>query len=232
QCADAREGPHPLGLRGRGSRPRRAGVAGRLCAAGCRARGAPRRHAPVHQQGLPHPLLEGLHRAGGPRARRARLALRLARHAVASDETREHLVRLGIPGGKVTASGIPIDPVFAEAKDKRAMRQKLGLLADRTIVLLSAGGFGVGPIEHAVASLLELRHPAQVVVVCGRNEELRQRLGALATERAGGSNTLAVVGYTTAMDEAMSAADILVRKPGGLTTSEALAKGLLLVIVK
>jgi len=150
---------------------------------------------------------------------------------VAIDETREHLVRLGIPGGKVTASGIPIDPVFAEAKDKRAMRQKLGLLADRTIVLLSAGGFGVGPIEHAVASLLELRHPAQVVVVCGRNEELRQRLGALAAERAGGSNTLAVVGYTTAMDEYMSAADVLVGKPGGLTTSEALAKGLLLVIV-
>jgi len=69
------------------------------------------------------------------------------------------------------------------------------------------------------------------VVVCGRNEELRQRLGALAAERAGGSNTLAVVGYTTAMDEYMSAADILVGKPGGLTTSEALAKGLLLVIV-
>src|SRR5439155_309696 len=134
---------------------------------------------------------------------------------VAIDETREHLVRLGIPGGKVTASGIPIDPVFAEAKDKRAMRQKLGLLADRTIVLLSAGGFGVGPIEHAVASLLELRHPAQVVVVCGRNEELRQRLGALATERAGGSNTLAVVGYTTATDEYLAAADILVGKPGG-----------------
>jgi len=105
------------------------------------------------------------------------------------------------------------------------------LLAERMIVLLSAGGFGVGPIEHAVASLLELRHPAQIVVVCGRNQELRQRLDALAAERAGGSNTLAVVGYTTDMDEYMSAADILVGKPGGLTTSEALAKQLLLVIV-
>src|SRR5207245_11479086 len=119
-------------------------------------------------------------------------------------------------------SAIPSDPVFAEAKAKRAMRQKLGLLADRTIVLLSAGGFGVGPIEHAVASLLELRHPAQVVVVCGRNEELRQRLGALAAERAGGSKTLTVVGYTTDMDEDRSAADNLGGKPGGLTTSGAL----------
>ena len=67
--------------------------------------------------------------------------------------------------------------------------------------------------------------------MCGRNQELRQRLDALAAERAGGSNTLAVVGYTTDMDEYMSAADILVGKPGGLTTSEALAKQLLLVIV-
>src|SRR5207244_4059676 len=76
-----------------------------------------------------------------------------------------------------------------------------------------------------------LRHPAQIVVVCGRNEELRQRLGALAAERAGEPNALAVVGYTTEMDEYMSAADILVGKPGGLTTSEALAKQLVLVIV-
>src|SRR5438093_479731 len=116
---------------------------------------------------------------------------------VAIDETREHLVRLGIPGGKVTASGIPIDPVFAEAKDKRAMRQKLGLLADRTIVLLSAGGFGVGPIEHAVASLLELRHHAQVVVVFGSNAEIRQRLGALVTVRAGGVKSCGVIDHMT-----------------------------------
>ena len=150
---------------------------------------------------------------------------------VAIDETREHLVRLGIPREKVTVSGIPIDPVFAVSKPKDAMRRKLGLRPDRTVVLLSAGGFGVGSLEHAVTSLLELRHPAQVVVVCGRNEELRRRLDALAADRSGGSNALAVVGYTTEMDEYMSAADVFVGKPGGLTTSEALAKALLLVIV-
>src|SRR2546428_12904816 len=70
---------------------------------------------------------------------------------VAIDETREHLVRLGIPGGKVTASGIPIDPVFAEAKPRGATRQKLGLLAERTILLPSAGGIGVGPIDPPAA---------------------------------------------------------------------------------
>jgi processive 1,2-diacylglycerol beta-glucosyltransferase len=150
---------------------------------------------------------------------------------VAIDETREHLLRLGIPSDRVTVSGIPIDPVFAETKDKAAMREKHGLLAGRTTVLLSAGGFGVGPLEHAVTNLLGLSHPAEIVVVCGRNEELRQRLDALAAERVGGANRLTVVGYTTEMDEYMTAADVLVGKPGGLTTSEALAKELLLVIV-
>jgi processive 1,2-diacylglycerol beta-glucosyltransferase len=150
---------------------------------------------------------------------------------VAIDETREHLVRLGIPASKVTVSGIPIDPVFAEHKDKAAMRAKHGLAPDRTTILVSAGGFGVGPIEHLVASLLDLNHLAQIVVICGRNEELKQRLEAVAAERSAGRNTLVPVGYTTEMDEYMSAADVMVGKPGGLTTSEALAKELLLVIV-
>src|SRR2546428_10157412 len=142
---------------------------------------------------------------------------------VAIDETREHLVRLGIPGGKVTASGIPIDPVFAEAKDKRAMRQKLGLLADRTIVLLSAGGFGVGPIEHAVASLLELRHPAQVVVVCGRNEELRQRLRAGPPRRARGANTPAPSRHPTPPAAGTSAAGHPRREHGRAPDPQAVA---------
>jgi processive 1,2-diacylglycerol beta-glucosyltransferase len=150
---------------------------------------------------------------------------------VALDETREHMVRLGIPESKVTATGIPIDPVFAEPKDKAAMRKKLGLAANRTTILLSAGGFGVGPVEHIVTTLLDMEHPAQVVAICGRNAELKTRMDKLAAKSAARRGTLVPVGYTTAMDEYMSAADVLVGKPGGLTTSEALAKGLLLVIV-
>jgi processive 1,2-diacylglycerol beta-glucosyltransferase len=150
---------------------------------------------------------------------------------VAIEETREHLVKLGIPADKVTVTGIPIDPVFGEHKDKLAMRRKLGLRPEPTVVLVSAGGFGVGPIEHLVTSLLELRHPAEIVVICGRNPELKERLDARTATVAPAANTLTVVGFTTAMDEYMAAADILVGKPGGLTTSEALAKGLLLVIV-
>src|SRR5437870_7880818 len=151
---------------------------------------------------------------------------------VALDETRVHLEKLGIPPEKITVSGIPIDPVFVEMKDKRMMRDKHALKPDRTVILVSAGGFGVGSIEHVIKSLLELRHAAQVVAIAGRNEELRERLQALGCGLPPESQVdVRVVGYTTEMDEYMAAADFMLGKPGGLTTSEALAKGLVLVIV-
>jgi processive 1,2-diacylglycerol beta-glucosyltransferase len=150
---------------------------------------------------------------------------------VALDETRVHMEKLGVPPEKITVSGIPIDPVFAEVKDKRTMRQKHGLKPDRTTILVSAGGFGVGSIEHVIKSLLELQHPVQVVAIAGRNEELRERLSAMSAVAVESPVDVKVVGYTTEMDEYMSAADFMLGKPGGLTTSEALAKGLVLIIV-
>ena len=95
---------------------------------------------------------------------------------VALEETKVHLVALGVPENRVTVSGIPIDPVFAEAKDPQAMRRKHDLDEDRFTILVSAGGFGVGPVEHIIQALSVLSHPAQAIVVCGRNEELRTRL--------------------------------------------------------
>jgi processive 1,2-diacylglycerol beta-glucosyltransferase len=150
---------------------------------------------------------------------------------VALEETRVHLQQLGITTDKVTVSGIPVDPIFAEQKDKRTMRRKHGLQEDRTTILISAGGFGVGPIEHLVQSLLDLHHPAQIVAVCGRSKELKARLDRVAARRLPQQLSLHVTGYTTEMDEYMAAADLMVGKPGGLTTSEALAKGLVFVIV-
>ncbi|HEY9282067.1 MAG TPA: glycosyltransferase [Pyrinomonadaceae bacterium] len=163
-------------------------------------------------------------------------AMWLCRHSehyfVALPETRVHLERLGVPGARISVTGIPIDPVFAERKDKREMRAKHNLAADRTTILMSAGGFGVGPVEHMVESLAEMEHPAQVVALCGRNEELRGRVERLAARVTVGRRiTVRAVGHTTEMDEYMSAADILLGKPGGLTTSEALAKGLAFVVV-
>jgi processive 1,2-diacylglycerol beta-glucosyltransferase len=151
---------------------------------------------------------------------------------VALDEARAYLEALGIPASKITVSGIPIDPVFAKHKDKQAMRAKHGLQPDRVTILLSAGGFGVGSVDALIASLLPLQHRVQVVAICGRNEELKKRLTRMAARaKADATVLLKPFGYTKEMDELMTASDIVLGKPGGLTTSEALAKGLVFVIV-
>lgn len=151
-------------------------------------------------------------------------------YLVAIDEARAYLEALGIPASKITVTGIPIDPVFAKKKNKVEMRQTHHLESDRITILLSAGGFGVGSVEPLIASLKTIEHRIQVVAICGRNEELRKRL-LKATSNADGNVLIHPVGYTQEMDEYMSASDIVLGKPGGLTTSEALAKGLAFVVV-
>lgn len=151
---------------------------------------------------------------------------------VALDETRIHLEKIGIAPDKITVSGIPIDPIFAEKKDKFAMREKFGLEKDKLTIMVSAGGFGVGNIEHLLKALSDLQTPSQILAICGRNEELKTKLETLSKETLNNDRvTFKPISFTREMDEYMSASDLIVGKPGGLTTSEAMAKGLIFVVV-
>ena len=151
---------------------------------------------------------------------------------VALEETKVYLSTQGIRVDAIHVSGIPIDPVFLQPKDQRAMRAKYHLRQDVPTLLISAGGVGVGPMEALLHALSELQHPAQILALCGRNADLltraRRVAAALPPHHHVGIN---VVPFTTAVDEYMAAADIVLGKPGGLTTAEALARGLAFVIV-
>ena len=151
---------------------------------------------------------------------------------VALNETRVHLEKIGIAPDKITVSGIPIDPIFAEKKDKSAMREKFALEKDKLTIMVSAGGFGVGNIEHLLKALSDLQTPSQILTICGRNEELKTKLETLSKETLNNERvTFKPIGFTREMDEYMSASDLIVGKPGGLTTSEAMAKNLIFVVV-
>jgi processive 1,2-diacylglycerol beta-glucosyltransferase len=151
---------------------------------------------------------------------------------VALEETKVHLRALGVSESRITISGIPIDPVFMEPKDKGVMRRKHGLDPDCFTILVSAGGFGVGPVGHLLQALAQLSHPARIVMVCGRNDVLRAELTEAVKKLAKRSKaSFTLLGFTTEMDELMTAADLYVGKPGGLTTSEALSKGLAMVVI-
>jgi processive 1,2-diacylglycerol beta-glucosyltransferase len=103
-----------------------------------------------------------------------------------------------------------------------------GLVGDRPIVLQLAGGFGVGPIAKLFQGLLAIERPLEIVVVAGKNEPAREELSkieVLPRHRA------VVLGFTDKMHELMAVADIVMSKPGGLTTSEVLASGAAMAIV-
>ncbi len=150
------------------------------------------------------------------------------RYFVALPETKAFLETLGLPGERITVSGIPIDPVFADEIDRAATRRSYGLDAEKTTLLLSAGALGVGPTEAIVRSLQRLRHDAQTVVVCGKSAELRARMESLVSAD---NPRFRLLGYTDRMHELVRCADLFIGKPGGLTTAEALACGLPMAIV-
>lgn len=150
------------------------------------------------------------------------------RYFVAIDETRAYLEMLGIPSERITVSGIPIDPVFQLPINRKEERLRLGLNPEKPVLLLSAGALGVGPTEFMVERMLNLNSDAQTVVVCGRNDELKQCIQQLVDSR---SSRFKVLGYSGEMHKLMKMADIFIGKPGGMTTSEAIACGLPMCVV-
>jgi processive 1,2-diacylglycerol beta-glucosyltransferase len=141
-------------------------------------------------------------------------------YCVAAEETRMRLVARGTPKEKIIATGIPISARFSAKIDAKAIRKKLGLRDDLPTLLVLSGGFGMGPVAEILSALDQVSQPFQTVVVTGRNEELRRELAA--QDRAHPTH---VFGFTSNMHELMAVADLVITKPGGLTSSEALALG-------
>ena len=149
---------------------------------------------------------------------------------VAADESARMLELGGIDPSRITVTGIPIDPVFSRPLDRAACRAAHGLPQDRPVILFAWGGAGTGPVRDLFRELLRMQTPAHIVAIAGRNESARTALEAIAAEHRG-PLTFSVLGFTDRMHELMAAADLLVGKPGGLSSSEARAMGLPLVIV-
>jgi processive 1,2-diacylglycerol beta-glucosyltransferase len=159
----------------------------------------------------------------------------VSRYYVAIPEAAEYLSGIGVPREILRVTGIPIDPLFAVPRDRAAARAALNLDAKFPVLLLSAGGYGVGPLEQLVRDLLSLEKPWQLVAIAGKSEKMKKRLDEIA--RAAGTlpngfARLVPVGFTTEMDQYMAAADLLVGKAGGLTTSEALARHLPMALIE
>ena len=147
-------------------------------------------------------------------------------YCVAAEETKARLVARGAAKDRVIATGIPISKRFSKEIDGKKVRRQLGVRDDLPIILVLSGGFGMGPVPEILQQLNAVSAPFQAVVVTGRNAELRATLAAVDRKYP-----CTILGYASNMHELMAASDLIVSKPGGLTSSEALALGKPLLIL-
>ena len=149
-------------------------------------------------------------------------------YLVATEEARRQLRDYGVPDEKIRICGIPIHPKFQyqAEDDKQAARAELGLDPEKFTMFINAGWIGGGNIPRIFEQMVQQSEQikdTQAIFLAGRNEPLREKIAAIARR---GAFPTKVIGYTSAMEKLMSAADVMVSKLGGLTTFEALASRL------
>lgn len=144
---------------------------------------------------------------------------------VAREEAKLGLLHHGVPEETVSVTGIPIVPSFVSCPDRQECLEELDIMGVCPVVLLIS--FGPGVVE-AYKNLLEARTPLEVVVITGRQADIRKELEQLEVPER---HRVKLEGFTAVMEKYMCAADIIVTKPGGLITCEALASGLAMIVV-
>ncbi|MBU4477843.1 MAG: glycosyltransferase [Candidatus Omnitrophica bacterium] len=149
-------------------------------------------------------------------------------YIVPSAQTKNRFIECGIPAERVYPYGIPISPRFSRNSDKENALKTLRLESGIPTILIMGGGQGLGPIEDLIYAVNTIEKPFQVIVVCGTNLRLRRWL---EKRRILFRKKMLILGYSREVDMLMDAVDMIVSKPGGLTTTEALTKGLPIVIV-
>ncbi len=147
-------------------------------------------------------------------------------YIVAAQKTQQWLLDRKVAPSRVFHYGIPIDPVFGEAPDVGQIRRRLQISNGIPTVLLMGGGQGLGPMLEAVAHLDRLKVPMQLLAVAGTNTTLYHRLITRAPRLR---HPIQVFGHVDFVSDLMSVSDLIITKPGGVTASEALAKGVAII---
>jgi len=132
----------------------------------------------------------------------------------------------GLDAAKMLPIGIPINPKFSDRIDQLEARKQLGLEPHKHTLLLMSGSMGYGKIDESIERLDRLNFDFQVMVVCGNNKKMYKKVKGLITQKR-----FDIYGYVDNVDVMMDAADCIITKPGGITTSEAMAKGLPMIMV-
>jgi len=150
------------------------------------------------------------------------------RYYTATELGRTFLTTWGVAADRILVTGIPIRPQFEQDVSRADARARLNLPPNGLIVLLVVGTVGYGTPEGLLAQLLSVPSDVHVVGIAGRSPKLKERFERTVRKS---SRSATIVGFSDEMHLWMRAADLMVTKSGGLTSSEALRCGLPLAIV-
>ena len=147
-------------------------------------------------------------------------------YIVPSPEAGKKLVENGIDPEKIKVYGIPVDSKFNQRIDAESVCKRLDLDSGVPRILIMGGTQGLGPIKEVVRLLDRSHLKVQNIIVTGTNKRLFKWLSRWKFR-----NKTLVLPYAPNIDELMGLASFIITKPGGITTAEALAKGLPMLIV-
>ena len=145
----------------------------------------------------------------------------------ANEEVAFRMQATGVDAKKIRVTGIPIMPAFSQSFNREKCAQAIGLNPAVKTFLLMGGGAGLGDLATVAENLLGLRDDFQLIVLAGKNVKALASL-RLLTEHY--PRRLVPVRFTPDVAQLMACADVVITKPGGLTTSECLAMGLPMII--
>lgn len=151
----------------------------------------------------------------------------MAGYFAASEEVAFRMRQHGIAVQAIHVTGIPIMPAFSQHLERSVCAREFGIDPQRTTLLLMGGGEGLGSLHTVAERLLGLEENFHLIVLAGKNVALLIALQELATRFPG---RLLAQGFTDKVERLMACADLVITKPGGLTSSECLAIGLPMIL--
>ena len=144
---------------------------------------------------------------------------------------KELLIEDGIDSDKIKPYGIPVEKSFLSHRDRAVVLSELNLDPNKFTVLLMGGSFGAGSIKDTLSELISIDRDFQIIVVAGRNKSLKDKLDkTIALNQDNIDKKICVLGFTDKMNDLLASVDILVSKPGGLTTTESLLKEVPMIV--
>lgn len=152
---------------------------------------------------------------------------------VANDKMKEQLINYGVKEEKIYVTGIPLSSKFKRKIDNNETFKLFNLNPEKKTILFFGGGeFGLGKertvqiLDSLIRNVIEY----QIVAISGKNEKMKKKFEEVVNyENA--EDRVRVLGFTDKVPELMKISNIVVTKPGGLTTSESLASGLPILVI-